>query len=440
MKKERVKQGLVYVLIFIVMLVLFCIAMLISYALPNQRIQGHIKESKDFILKSNGNPLFGKYIEGAQLDEFTDLLILNTAMNKGKEENENLLVRTFGNSRFSEEGGNQYISIEQAMDNPDIQNNEEYPWYWHGIQAVLRPLLLFFNYEEIRFLFYMLMFLLLMIAAICISKNLSIMHAMAFLFSMLAVCFFIVPSSLQYTGVFTLTLLSVILVNLLYKMNKENLYSYLFFIMGGCTTFFDLLTSPLITLGIPLIIVVLLKNKKDCKIKESIIYIIKLSILWGISYATIFFAKWVISSIILQRNVIEVALKNIIFRVNGNDQYPAPRLGAILENLKYLYNTVLAILLIIITVIWGIIMVKNKKKPKKIKVVIPLIFITLYPYIWYFIFAGHSTIHSYFTYRIQAIAILGILCAMIESIDYNKMKNIWKEKQNEKSSSINTML
>ena len=39
MKKERVKQGLVYVLIFIVMLVLFCIAMLISYALPNQRIQ-----------------------------------------------------------------------------------------------------------------------------------------------------------------------------------------------------------------------------------------------------------------------------------------------------------------------------------------------------------------------------------------------------------------
>ncbi len=88
------------------------------------------------------------------------------------------------------------------------------------------------------------------------------MHAMAFLFSMLAVCFFIVPSSLQYTGVFALTLLSVILVNLLYKMNKENLYSYLFFIMGGCTTFFDLLTSPLITLGIPLIIVVLLKNKK----------------------------------------------------------------------------------------------------------------------------------------------------------------------------------
>ena len=130
---------------------------------------------------------------------------------------------------------------------------------------------------------------------------------------------------------------------------------------------FDLLTSPLITLGIPLIIVVLLKNKKDCKIKESIIYIIKLSILWGISYATIFFAKWVISSIILQRNVIEVALKNIIFRVNGNDQYPAPRLGAILENLKYLYNTVLAILLIIITVIWGIIMVKNKKETKENK-------------------------------------------------------------------------
>ena len=170
MKSEKIrkilKQVIIYFIIFIVMLVLFCASMIATYALPNERIQGHLRESKEFILNADLNPLFGNYVEGAKLDGFTDLLILNTAMNKGTGPSESVFVRAFENSRYSEEGGNQYLSLEQTLDNQEIYNNQEYSRYWHGM--------------------------------LYISKNLSWMHAMAFMFSMLAVCFFIVPVSVQY--------------------------------------------------------------------------------------------------------------------------------------------------------------------------------------------------------------------------------------------------
>ncbi|MCI8760719.1 MAG: hypothetical protein HFJ34_06395 [Clostridia bacterium] len=411
-----------YSIVFIIMLMIFSMAMLISYALPNQSIQEHIKESKDIILRSNGNPFFGEEVKGAILDEYTDLLILNTAMNKGKEEEENILVRAFENSRFSEEGGNQFLSLEQTLEDENLYNNQEYARYWHGNQTIIRPLLLIFNIEEMRFLFYIVMFLLLMIATISIAKNLNNKYAIALFFSMIVVCFFIIPSSLQYISVFAITLFTIILVNILYKIKKEELYPYLFFIIGGCTSFFDLLTTPILTLGMPLLFVVLLKNKEKCDVKQTILEIIKLSILWCISYASIFFAKWVIASIVLQKDVITVAINNIIFRANGNESYPTTRLGAIQKNLEFLNNKVLNICFIFIIVIWFIMMINNKKKIKDIKIVIPLLFVSLYPYIWYFTFAGHSMIHSYFTYRAQAIAVLGVLCSMIQCIDFASIK------------------
>ena len=217
----------------------------------------------------------------------------------------------------------------------------------------------------------------------------------------------------------------------MYKTKAEILYPYIFFILGGLTTFFDLLTAPILTLGMPLLCVILLKHRQGIDIKKLIIEIIKVSILWCIAYITIFLSKWIIASIALQKNVIKVAIDSILFRVNGNNEYPTTRFGAIYENLKYLYNSALLFMFIVIVLIWGVVMIKNKKNIKNMKIIIPVLLVAMYPYIWYFTFAGHSSLHSYFTYRAQAVAIFGMLCAMIECIDSKKTSNIgrikWKK-------------
>ncbi len=432
-KKDIIKKISSYIILFLIMVVVFSIAMIGTYLLPNERIRAHIAESKELLINQNGNPLFTDYIKGANLDVFTDLLIMNTAMNKGKTEDESVFIRAFENSRYSNEEDNSYTSLQETVENPDIHNNQEYSRYWHGIQTIIRPLLLFFNYEEIRYIFMILIFVLLGISLLLINKNISFMHSMAFLVSMLAVCIFIVPMSIQYSAIFIITLLAVIIVNLLHKKQKAKFIPYLFFIIGGLTTFFDLLTAPLLTLGIPLIIEVLLRSREESlSIKKAFLEIIKLSILWAIAYGTIFFAKWVIASLIMQKDLITVAINQILFRTNGSEEYPATKIGAIVENFTYLYNNVLLACGIVTIIGWIIALIKTRKNKINWKKILILLIISIYPYVWYMVFAGHSTIHAFFTYRIQAIAIFGVLCIMLEFVDLKtkeKINKAGKEKQ-----------
>ncbi len=427
--KKYLKKGISFVILFFIMLIVFCVAMLIAYALPNDRIQAHIAESEEVLTTAVGTPFYSTYIKGGQLDEYTDLIIMNTAMNKGKSEDESLIVRAFENSRYSEDDMNQYELMQATIENEDLYNNQPYARYWHGIQTIVRPLLLFFNYEEIRFLLMIVMFMLLAGASILIYKNLSIWHALSFVFSMIVINFFIIPMSLQYVGVFAIMLIGVILVNVLYQKKKEKWLPYLFFIIGGCTPFLDLLTAPMITLGMPLLVVILLRIKEKCTIKKIVIELIKLSILWAISYAAIFASKWIIASIVLNQDIVTEAIMQIFFRTGGSEEYPATKLGAMWENIKYLYNTVLLLIGIIIAVVWVIIFVKKLKNKeikniKSLKMIIPLIIIAIYPYLWYAVVAGHSTIHAFFTYRIQAITIFAGLCAMIECVNIKEVKKL----------------
>ena len=432
-KKDIIKKISSYIILFLIMVVVFSIAMIGTYLLPNERIRAHIAESKELLINQNGNPLFTDYIKGANLDVFTDLLIMNTAMNKGKTEDESVFIRAFENSSYNNEEDNSYTSLQETVENPDIHNNQEYSRYWHGIQTIIRPLLLFFNYEEIRYIFMLLIFVLLGISLLLINKNISFMHSMAFLVSMLAVCIFIVPMSIQYSAIFIITLLAVIIVNLLHKKQKAKFIPYLFFIIGGLTTFFDLLTAPLLTLGIPLIIEVLLRSREESlSIKKAFLEIIKLSILWAIAYGTIFFAKWVIASLIMQKDLITVAINQILFRTNGSEEYPATKIGAIVENFTYLYNNVLLACGIVTIIGWIIALIKTRKNKINWKKILILLIISIYPYVWYMVFAGHSTIHAFFTYRIQAIAIFGVLCIMLEFVDLKtkeKINKAGKEKQ-----------
>ena len=207
----------------------------------------------------------------------------------------------------------------------------------------------------------------------------------------------------------------------------------MFFIIGGLTTFFDLLTAPLLTLGIPLIIEVLLRSREESlSIKKAFLEIIKLSILWAIAYGTIFFAKWVIASLIMQKDLITVAINQILFRTNGSEEYPATKIGAIVENFTYLYNNVLLACGIVTIIGWIIALIKTRKNKINWKKILILLIISIYPYVWYMVFAGHSTIHAFFTYRIQAIAIFGVLCIMLEFVDLKtkeKINKAGKEKQ-----------
>ena len=140
--------------------------------LPNTRIRGHVAESVA-LLKNEGlgyAPIFQS--ASATLDTHTDALILNIAMNKGMQEGESNIKKAVENSFYEDSSKAGVSSLENAISD-NIINNHEYSRYWHGIQVLVRPLLLFFNYSEIRYILVIIIFALLGIVFSMIGKQLE---------------------------------------------------------------------------------------------------------------------------------------------------------------------------------------------------------------------------------------------------------------------------
>lgn len=417
--KEVLKKILRFVILYFSITAIFVLLMFGSYLLPNYRIRGHIEESIEQLRKEGNGyiPFFNQ--GGATLDTHTDALMLNIAFNKGMYENESDFARAVENS-FYDEG-----SMVEALNKnvySGVYNNFEYSRYWHGVQVLLRPLLLFFNYTEIRYILMVIILILLGITFSMIGKQLGNRYVVALAITFSFMYTIIIPASLQYSCIFIVMLAATILVLLLYKNKNEKYIPYLFFIVGTLSTYFDLLTYPLVTLGIPLVLALLFENKKDTKLLKLFIKAIELGILWALGYGLLFATKWVVASLILHRNEIAVAIDALFFRVNGNEQYPVTRMTVLKNNFNCFFVPIAKYIMIATSILWAGLFIFFRKKINECKVILPILCIAIVPYLWYIILAGHSSIHFWFTYRIQAVTAFAILSAMCITIKERKME------------------
>ncbi len=420
--KKVGKKVLVYLCFYLGLTLLFSALMLGSYLLPDYNIRGHIAESiGQLSLEGVGySPFFQQ--PSATLDTHTDALMLNIAFNKGKNEEQRTLEKAFENSFY--EDNKSAITALETNTKTTAYSNHEYSRYWHGIQVMLRPLLIFFNYSEIRYLLMFVVIILLGIVFTMIGRQLGTKYGIALAITVCLMYITLIPMSLQYSSIFIVTLISMIAVMVLYKHHLQKYIAFLFFTIGALATYFDLLTYPLVTLGLPLVLAVLLENKAnkgEKKVLSFMGFIIKLGVIWAIGYGLLFFTKWVIASIVLKKDAVTLAIEQLLFRVNGNERYPVNRLEVIRNNFDYFYIPTARYILAVVAAIWLVMLLLYKRERKEMKVWLPLIGIAIVPYIWYLAFAGHSSIHSWFTNKIQAMSIFAILSGMFYMIDETKI-------------------
>ena len=234
---------------------------------------------------------------------------------------------------------------------------------------------------------------------------------------MIMIAFRIVPMCLEYTWVFYVMLITSIIAILIEKKGDVHLYT-LFFIAGILTCYFDFLTTEIITIFVPLILVLEIRKNENriLNFKETLIFILKSVLLWGIAYALMWFAKWTLASIILKINAAEYVKDKALIRINGLQGFESTKkmyLGALYRNFHTLYplNAIKRIsrfwiyvgvffVIVIASIDW-----KNIRK-KWFSLLILLIGIV--PYIRYLVLANHSYKHSFFTFRDQIITILAL--------------------------------
>lgn len=395
----------------------------LSYVLPNGRIRRNISDAPGIMIAEGEHPEQYLYKPGAELDNFTDAIILNVAVDINQNRNplEKAITNSFYFSNDPEITQSQYLK--KALEDPSVGTNSDYIRYWFGSSAVMRFLALFFNFKEIRYILSITIMLLFVLAVSAIYRKLGAKYAIFFALSLLFTRIFSVSAAIQYAPVFIITLLSVIAVCKLSDMEKYHKYlPFVFMASGTLTVIFDLLTFPLMTLGLPLVVALLIELKSEKKIdyktriKKSFFY----CVIWGISYAMTNLIKWIIASIVLGRNEITPAIEQFFFRANAGEGEKLPIGSMYGSNIMEYFSKIALIILAICIVVWIILAIKKRIHCKQMIPLTIFAVIALFPYIWYGVLSNHSYIHYWMTYRIQAIAFFAFLSGLYFCLDYAK--------------------
>lgn len=427
-----------FILTFLILIIGYIIALTATSCFSSEHIKQNVQQSSQILLDQMSEEteyrllLYMPYrMEKVQFDNPTDALMVNTAysinyktpflsaMLARKNYVENITTQENGdtNGRLisSNQYGVEYHPIKElhniANDNPD--ESFEYSRYWHGYLTILRPLLLLFNINTIRVILVTLICGLLIYVLKLIYQKLGIGLSIVFFIAFLLTEMFVIGISLQGSPIVIIMLISAIRV-----LKNEKISMLNFMIIGSLTNFFDFLTAPIITLAIPLILDILIKqNKNNYTIKEYLKMICIPSTIWLLGYAGTWIAKWIIVQLFCNRNMFETAFEQIKYRSFNTQCTYYLEFACIFKQL--LNGIPVIVFVMFIFMIYVLKNLYNCSKNKNASLIlknnlkhsIPFIVISLFPFIWGLVLKNHTYHHAFFTYRILMIFVicLGII-------------------------------
>lgn len=340
------------------------------------------------IVSASLDAYFHSYLPGV-LDGGTDSIMLKTALNP-QEDN----------------------AILAAMD------MNGYDYYWHGYVSVLRPLLLLFDYGEIRVLNGMLQVLLVVLLFVQVYRKKGMPYGLLVLTSYFLLMSLAMPFSLQYSWVFYIAMAGALFIASKDRAacwNGMKLY-WLFMGIGMLTSFFDLLTYPLYTWGLPVIWLILL-GSDDRKPLDYVKQVVCTGLWWIVGYGGLWIAKWGLGSLVLSRNIFESALYEVGFRLGAEDTGAfdwADRLEVLYSNWKH-YEYKIYVLVLAVWLVYFVIGSIRKGVRVNVKSK-ALALIGCSSIVWYLALANHTGGHHFFTYRIYGVAILAVLAILVGAV------------------------
>lgn len=389
------------IITYFVLIIFFIGSLILVSSIPTFLIKKNIHLSIQELKKEGIYPSIGWPWRKIVVDNFTNALMLNIAYSIDSQKPfQSALNNYFYNNKINK--NDQILNLEKLYQKIDI-TPVNYSRYWHGYLLYLRPLLVFFSFKQIKIILTTILYLFFFSFVFLIGKKIGKKTAFSFLLGFLAVDFLFIGQSPSFFSPFLIGLLGGI-----YLLNKKEIKNpyIIFFISGGLTSFFDLLSSPLVSLGIIILIMV---NLRKVFYKEIFLMVG----FWFLGYLSLWLGKWIVSDLLFFNGAIKGAINQIFYRTiavpDSNFSYGQTLMLNFFQLIGYdKTNKIIVFLLGIVSFLY---LVKkfSFKKSHQFKSFIPLILISLIPYFWFLVVANHSYIHVWFTYRNQLMTVIALI-------------------------------
>lgn len=389
--RQIVRQISIYFFTLSILTVVGYLLLVLVYTIPANKFKQSLTESAPFFY-AKSDPTT------APLDYFTDALMLLTA---AEPIDETPWKAALINARKSvnDKSPNE-VFVDIYLNQNTVVKEAPYYRYWHGYLIYLKPLLLCFNHTQICNLLGSIQLLLLFLV---VSQ--AKIHT-RFIYAVIAAWIFLNPvttmTSLQYSTVWIITLLFLIVIFRYSEIWNETIWRLSFFIFGCMTSYFDLLTYPIVAMGIPLVTLICLSRENT--ILKSVKYFITLVLFWLTGYTSLWSCKWLLGSIVLNENLFQDAISEFLLwnGVFGKKTLDYHLLSVFYENIKWALQpgiyilTGLTFLLLLYTI--------GRRNFGKRKDLLVICFMTsLFPFAVYVAARNHSMVHGWFTYRNLAV-------------------------------------
>ena len=384
----RIKELKPFVKTFFILIAVFFVSMTLVYCIPTSWIQGNVEKSIEVLEGEGEYPMYFFYRHSAIIDIHTDKLMYESLI----------------------QNRDYYNPIQAAM------SINQYPRYWHGYQVLLRPLTVVFQVQELRYLGMLTFHLLFFWSAWLMAKKTKPLYAMFYVLTVASGYVVFLPVCFQFLTTFLVLFVSLIVLLRRYDKNKPLpavKWMLYFFVVGMVENFFDFLTYPILTLGIPLVLLLWLRVRDEqADFRGNFWFMFKASLSWFFGYALTWISKWLLSAAILGVRYFWRTMSVVQYRLEGSEEEPLDRIGTIQRNLKAWLNvqdggviswSKIALVILIVAVV--LIIWRKLRDWKTVGAYLPILFVAAYPYIWYLVMSNHSQIHYWYTYRAQLVAL-----------------------------------
>ena len=399
---EYIKRFILCVCVLAAAVIAGYLLLVLAYLIPTGPMQPNVAKSCEIFEKEGTYPK-KLWNYNSRLDNFTDgsmLLMSSTETDEGAWKAALLAcTRSLGN-QFPNE-----VLLSIYRDGAEDYNTYAYPRYWQGYMVFVKPLIYLFPYRTIRLI---VLIWQLMLMGILLHQTYK--HDKRLIFPILGMWVFLNPvaslQSLQFNTVISITLIFLIFV-VAYKGKHDGKdmrkWDIAFLITGCATSYFDLLTFPVLSWGVPLAAWLYLCQEDDPK--KNILNEIELSFCWGMGYASMWASKWVLASLITGENVLTNASNEAKIWMDADIPRILKFFYALVRNCGASVQIVSIVYLLVLLI--RIIMIVRKNRIN-IKQYLSWLIIMALPFVWYFITVSHAYKHYWYTYRNMGASIIAL--------------------------------
>ena len=360
-----------------------------AYSLPAEKMREHAMSAAEIFEKEGDHPaLF--FNVGAKLDNWTDAIMLLNAIYSGEESSLEKAMLVPRRQSMYADAYHTLIGESRGKIGEEDYYVAPYSRYWHGYLIFLKPLLLFLDYGDIR-IFHLILQTILTAGVLVVMWQRNFKYCMIpYAVSVLSVMPVDNAFSMQYADVAYLISAGTLVLLLCSERWKGKHWYYIcyFIVMGMLTSYFDFLTYPVLTFGIPMCVCLCIRPEDGLQSLKSVI---RNGLGWCWGYSGMWAGKWLLATLVTGDNVLQEAQESALYRIYGGGEVPVS--GAALVCSAVARNAGW----------WSLVPAFGV--------------IAAVPFVWYGLLRSHSYVHYWMTYKDLGAVCMAFTCLCVCALD-----------------------